>query len=403
MRALAQHRETTVAGNILVVDDTPANLRLLSGMLVEQGYKVRSAPNGKFALMGAKAAPPDLILLDINMPDMNGYQVCEQLKADPNTRDIPVIFISALDQTEDKIKAFTLGGVDYITKPFQIEEVLARVSTHLALHALQRQLEATNQELRAMNVELTASNADLDAFAHTVAHDLKSPLSIIVGFSSLLENRFADMEPDSIAENLQRITHTGYKMRDIIESLLLLAQVRQMNTIEMAALNMDAIVNDALARFTAQIEKTQAEIIFPDIWPVAAGYAPWIEEVWANYIGNALKYGGDTEAGIAPRVELGASLLDTSTENLRAKIQNPNAIIFFVRDNGPGLSPEEQAQIFTPFKRFHREKAEGHGLGLSIVQRIVEKLGGQVGVENVGDGEGCVFWFTLNNFTKERA
>ena len=139
--------ETPLAGNILIVDDTPANLRLLSNMLVEQGYKVRLSPNGKLALMNAQAAPPDLILLDIKMPGMNGYEVCEQLKADPRTRDIPVIFISALDQTEDKVKAFTFGGVDYVTKPFQVEEVLARVETHLRLSELQRQLTERVREL----------------------------------------------------------------------------------------------------------------------------------------------------------------------------------------------------------------------------------------------------------------
>jgi sigma-B regulation protein RsbU (phosphoserine phosphatase) len=132
-------------GNILVVDDTPANLRLLSGMLAEQGYKVRSVINGQMALTATQAAPPDLILLDINMPEMNGYEVCERLKADEDTRDIPIIFISALDATEDKVKAFTIGGLDYITKPFQIEEVLARVETHLALRNLQKRLQSANR------------------------------------------------------------------------------------------------------------------------------------------------------------------------------------------------------------------------------------------------------------------
>lgn len=139
--------ETPFASDILIADDAPANLRLLSGMLLEQGYRVRSALNGKLALMGAKAVPPDLILLDINMPGMNGYEVCAQLKADPRTCDIPVIFISALDQTEDKVKAFTLGGVDYVTKPLQVEEVLARVKTHLELRELQKQLTERVREL----------------------------------------------------------------------------------------------------------------------------------------------------------------------------------------------------------------------------------------------------------------
>ncbi len=204
--------ETPLAGDVLIVDDTPANLRLLYGMLGEQGYKVRLSPNGKLALMNAQAVPPDLILLDINMPGLSGYEVCEQLKADPRTRDIPVIFISALDQTEDKVKAFTLGGVDYVTKPFQVEEVLARVETHLALYTLQRQLAAANAELQEANAELEASNADLQAFAHTVAHDLKSPLGIILGYSVLLELDLAQMSPEEIAESVHSITKTGYKM-----------------------------------------------------------------------------------------------------------------------------------------------------------------------------------------------
>ncbi len=139
--------KTPLSGDILIVDDTPANLRLLSNMLVGQGYKVRLAPNGKLALMGAQAVPPDLILLDIKMPDLSGYEVCEQLKADPRTRGIPIIFLSALDATQDKVNAFRVGGVDYVTKPFQAKEVLVRVETHLKLHELEKELTERVHEL----------------------------------------------------------------------------------------------------------------------------------------------------------------------------------------------------------------------------------------------------------------
>ncbi len=397
--------DNPIGGNILVVDDTPANLRLLAGMLSEQGYKVRPAPNGKLALMAARAAPPDLILLDINMPGMNGYEVCALLKEDPLTCDIPIIFISALDQTEDKIKAFTLGGVDYITKPFQIEEVLARVKTHLTLYALQRQLKAANQELRTANLELEASNADLNAFAHTVAHDLKNPLSIIIGFSSLLEARFTRMEAEKIAENLSRITTIGYKMRDIIDELLLFANVRQTDAVPFVTLDMGAIMNGVLQRLELQIQETHADIIVPDTWPLVKGHAAWVEAVWANYVGNALKYGGDVAAHIPPRVEVGYTLPDSASSTATSDASpadSPSFITFWVRDNGPGLTCEEQTRVFTPFTRFHQEKAEGHGLGLSIVQRIVQKLGGQVGVESTGlPGEGCSFWFTLPCATED--
>lgn len=139
---------------ILIVDDTPANLRLLANLLGDMNYRVRPAPNGQLALRSAMTSPPDLILLDINMPGMNGYDVCLELKKDARTQDIPIIFISALDAVNDKVKAFQVGGVDYITKPFQVDEVMARVRTHLALHTLQHQLAETNARLFQANSEL---------------------------------------------------------------------------------------------------------------------------------------------------------------------------------------------------------------------------------------------------------
>jgi PleD family two-component response regulator len=134
-------------GNLLLVDDTPNNLRLLSAMLTEQGYEVRRVVNGQMALKTAQANPPDLILLDIKMPDMNGYEVCQRLKVDPVTRDIPVIFISALDEVLDKVKAFAVGGVDYITKPFSEEEVFARVENILTIRKLQQQVKVLEERL----------------------------------------------------------------------------------------------------------------------------------------------------------------------------------------------------------------------------------------------------------------
>ena len=127
-----------------------------------------------------------------------------------------------------------------------------------------------------------------------------------------------------------------------------------------------------------------AEIIALETWPTVYGYTPWIEEVWGNYISNALKYGGDMEADIAPRVELGVH-----------DAEGQASCCFFVRDNGLGLTPEEQTKIFTPFTRFHHTRAKGHGLGLSIVQRIVKKLDGRVGIDSAGKGKGCTFWFVL--------
>src|SRR5437764_7041108 len=148
--------------SILVVDDTPANLQVLAGMLKDRGYKVRPVPSGKLALLAARRDPPDLILLDINMPEMNGYEVCRQLKADEMLRGIPVIFISALNENLDKVNAFATGGVDYITKPFQMEELHARVETHLKLRRFQVELEKTNARLEKANSRMSR---DLQAAA----------------------------------------------------------------------------------------------------------------------------------------------------------------------------------------------------------------------------------------------
>jgi sigma-B regulation protein RsbU (phosphoserine phosphatase) len=163
-------RTEPVNESILIVDDTPLNLRLLSQMLSEQGYGVRAVTSGERALASVRAAPPDLILLDIKMPGMNGYEVCEHLKADPQTRNIPIIFISALDEIQDKVQAFAVGGVDYITKPFQLEEVLARVQTHLALRKLQKQLRDANRKMErelalAGKVQASFLPSDLPAAA----------------------------------------------------------------------------------------------------------------------------------------------------------------------------------------------------------------------------------------------
>src|SRR3954449_1427211 len=150
------------SASILIVDDTPANLQVLAGMLKERGYKVRPVPSGRLALLAAQRDPPDLILLDINMPDMNGYEVCEYLKADELLGGIPVIFISALTEQLDKVKAFATGGVDYITKPFQMEELHARVETHLKLRRLRTELENTNARLQRANRRMSR---DLEAAA----------------------------------------------------------------------------------------------------------------------------------------------------------------------------------------------------------------------------------------------
>jgi PAS domain S-box-containing protein len=233
--------------------------------------------------------------------------------------------------------------------------------------------------LRQHTGELEARNAELDAFAHTVAHDLKNPASSVVGYADVLRRNYESLPEDVREEFLDVITRNSRKMASIIDELLLLSSVRGVGKVEMHPLEMGRIVAEARGRLLHLIEEHQAEIELPHSWPVAMGYGPWVEAIWANYISNALKYGGRP-----PRVVLG------STTHADGWIR------FWVRDNGPGLSSEEQARLFTPFERLHQVRAQGHGLGLSIVQRIADKLGGKVGVESAGvAGEGCEFYFAL--------
>jgi PAS domain S-box-containing protein len=708
----------TASHTILVVDDSPMSLRLLTQILAMQGYCVQAAASGGEALATVQTSLPDLILLEVMMPDMNGFEVAERLHADPHTTDIPIIFISALSDEDKKVRAFSAGGVDYVSKPIHTNEVIARVATHLrvrdthrrlqqqllererliadldalneklkqellecqaaqdareaslvlmrqaldraeALHRIGRSLvtsedipdmlesvteslalvlqadrvvalmldvdmrditlmatggpgfqngealfhegstydelmegltgwvvqrtqpvlspkgkpdpresaavrrqrqaaqcgammivpiyylgrmmgtitvinrpeerdfgevdlaplsaiggllavalanarlsaetsylkefnegivqgvaegillmdaesrvtfanpsarellgydsasvlgklqadflpelelraeastsgalthsirletvvqrrdgtsvpvlastrplyqdgqlmgslvvltditeiKAAEEKLRQYASDLIAQNSELDAFAHTVAHDLRGPLTGVLGFIDLLQSAIGLNQSPNLLEYAQYIHRNSAKMKNIIDELLLLASVREVNEVTLRPLDMTSIVRETEYRMGYLIDEYKAVVRTPPTWPQVLGYPPWIEEVWVNYLSNALKYGGSPEEQVAPEVELGFDLLNGGDNRVR----------FWVRDNGPGLTPQQQSQLFTPFERLHNVRAQGHGLGLSIVRRILEKLGGEVGVESV-PGEGSTFYFIL--------
>jgi len=371
--------------DILIVDDEPENLLLLERILAGHGYQVRTATSGARALEATQLQVPDLILLDILMPEMDGYEVCRRLKAYDGTRDVPVLFLSALDETKYKVRALAAGGVDYITKPYQVEEVVARLQTQLALRDLHRQLQAANTRLARQLKELEARNEELDAFAHTVAHDIKNPLGIIIGYADALLADHQLMTGEERDESLRTLRSSASKIINIVDELLLLTSVGR-TEVTLEPLDMDYVIDQACRRLTYLIRECRAEIVVPPEWPQAVGHAPWIEEVWVNYISNGCKYGGKP-----PRLELGAQLLADGW------------VRFWLHDNGMGISPEDQVRLFMPHERLDQiqggvplVRARGHGLGLSIVRRIVEKLGGQVGVESENmPGRGCTFSFTL--------
>lgn len=272
---------------------------------------------------------------------------------------------------------------DHVTIAVEVAASLAVAIRQARLYGRAHQEIAermqAEQALRQHTVELEVRNAELDAFAHTVAHDLKHPVTSVVGYAEVLRKNYGTLAPEILSEFLTVIANNSRKMASIIDELLLLASVRSMREIEMQPLEMAGIVAEAKGRLLSLIEERQGQFAVPQSWPVALGYAPWIEAVWTNYISNALKYGGDP-----PHVSLGAKVLEGGW------------VQYWVQDNGPGLSGQEQARLFTPFERLHHVRIEGRGLGLSIVQRILKKLGGQVGVESDGlPGHGSRFYFIL--------
>ncbi len=232
------------------------------------------------------------------------------------------------------------------------------------------------RNLKQSEEALRGENDELDAFAHTVAHDLKTPLSLVMGFADLLQADEAGLSREERQRYLRTIVQNSRRMSNIINELLLLARVRR-HTVEMVPLDMSTIVSEALHRLHYAIEDSRAEIATPQAWPIALGHAAWVEEIWVNYISNAIKYGGQP-----PQIELGST------------IQPSGMVRFWIRDNGKGISPQDQARLFTPFTKLAQVDTKGQGLGLSIVRRIAAKLGGQVGVEST-EGIGSTFFFEI--------
>ncbi|GJM42887.1 MAG: hypothetical protein DHS20C20_31690 [Ardenticatenaceae bacterium] len=242
--------------------------------------------------------------------------------------------------------------------------------------------DALEDRVAKRTADLQARNEELDAFAHTVAHDLKMPISHMVGLAETVSNKFEELPPTDRQRYLEIIQKSGHKMASIIDALLLLAGVREME-VPIAPLDMALIVDEARQRLAHLNRQHGVHVELPEKWPVAVGYAPWIEEIWVNYVSNGIKYGGHP-----PKLTLGATPVAD------------NMIKFWIKDNGIGISPEAREKLFIPFTQLNLRHDSGYGLGLSIVQRIVNRLGGEVGAESAPSGGG-MFWFTLPAATDE--
>lgn len=365
----SSYPQENLAAKLLLVEDNIVSMTIMSRVLERAGYDVIKATDGEMALTVIAREQPALVLLDVILPGIDGYAVCRAIKQNPETAEIPVIFMTTISETENIVAAFEMGAVDYITKPIRSMEALARIRTHLTLRDLQLRQRAQIREHEMLI-------ADLEAFTHMVAHDLKGPIANVVAFADLIRNDRNVLAGDHLDELVDMLMQTGYKMNDIIESLLVLAGVR-LKDVVLVPVDMEKVVEESLYRLTRQIDMLGAEIILPETWPTAIGVPAWIEEVWVNYISNGLKYGGRP-----PVLELGVSTLPD------------NRLKFWVKDNGAGIPADQQKLLFQPFERLQQTRISGHGLGLSIVKRIVNKLSGTVGVESKVK-RGSSFYFTL--------
>ena len=347
---------TKKAQSILIVDDTPANVLLLERMLAQRGYQTQSVISGPLALEAARVAPPDLILLDIAMPGMSGFAVCAELKADPVLKNIPVIFISALHDTTDKIKAFSLGGVDYVTKPFQFEEVFARVQTHLELRSLEK--------LRA----------DL---SHMLIHDLRNPLTVIFGFLDILDGDVTQLSPGA-KTFLPLARHCAEEMYDMMGSIL---DVSKMGAGEMklqsVPCDLVALIRDVLAATPPLLAYRTITLRAPETAPEVTADIGLIRRVIQNLLGNALKH---TPAGGDVCIEVTASKREVRVA---------------VTDVGPGIAPEFHERIFDKFSQVEPgNNSMSTGLGLTFCKLAVEAHGGCIGVKSKLD-KGSTFWWTM--------
>ena len=364
---------------ILVVDDTPKNLTLLTAILERRQYEVITAADGDAALKATYEHMPDLVLLDIMMPRVDGFEVCKRLKADDRSADIPVIFISALDDTQDIIRAFDVGGVDYVTKPFKSREVLRRVESHLTLLKQRRELEKVREEERE---QFERINTMREQFIRSATHDLKNPLSLITGYTSLMELIPEINESEKVQEYIQLIRHGSNKMRALVQDMLDLIQLQASDTgfnpqvtklneiVEQVLMDFEVECHGKKLTLTKSIPESNIHILID---------RHMMRIMIQQLISNAIKFSNEG---------------DTITVKLEANLEKATITI---EDTGLGIPAEHLSEVFTPFFRVpateHQER-EGSGLGLAHAQTIATKHGGKVEAKSKV-GEGSTFTVTL--------
>ena len=394
-----EHSPTGVNTSILIVDDDVETLSLLSDLLYASGYRVRAADNGQLAVKSAKIKSPDLILLDVRMPEMDGYEVCHQLKSDPVTREIPVIFISAYGETINKVTGFDLGGVDFITKPFDGLDVLARIRTHLDLHRLTHRLEmlvdkrsadlaVANQRLESQIREYADSQKEMDELARQlrqtqklealgtlaggIAHDFNNILSSIIGFTELA---LEDVHKGSTMEdNLNEVMLAGNRAKELVNQILAFA--RKSEEAAPLPVKIGLVAKEVLRLLRATIPSTIK--VKQDIRSTAhvVSDPAQIHQIFMNLCTNA------AQSMEASGGELQVEVLDiclTQSLRMEASTVDPGTYVQIkISDSGCGITRENLDHIFNPYFTT-KTPNEGTGLGLSVVHGIVTGTGGAIG------------------------
>ncbi|MCH8157509.1 MAG: hybrid sensor histidine kinase/response regulator [Nitrospinae bacterium] len=366
---------------VLLVDDTPENLDILRKALDREGYEISIVSSGELALEVVPKFKPDLILLDIMMPGMDGYETCRQLKKNPRTSDIPIIFITAKIEADDVVQAFQTGGADYVTKPFQHKEVCARVRTQLELRSLMKQKENLIKDLGEKNERLVELDDLKNRFLGMAAHDLRNPLATIKGFSTLLIDADDSFPKEEQEDFLKTIKSVSEHMLTLVNDLLDYSVIESGNlNIEKELGSMKDLVIERIRvnQFLAEPKGISIQKSLCDL-PEFEFDRNRIIQVLDNLIGNAVKF--------SPK---------GSTVHVSARLQEGQVRVT-VKDEGPGISVEDQKLLFEGFQKLSARPTGGEkstGLGLAIVKKMTEAHGGTLSVDS-RLGEGSEFSFTL--------
>jgi two-component system, sensor histidine kinase and response regulator len=388
--------KATLNAHVLVVDDNPRNLQLISTVVGEAGYKVSAVNSGQNALKYLTLKQPDIILLDVMMPEMNGYDVCRTIKEDINLKDIPVIFLTAKNEVQDIVTGFSLGAVDYITKPFKTEEVLVRLSTHLQLRHSKKLLLEKKNELEQLNEALHKSkeiiradakrleklNAEKDKFFSIIAHDLRSPFAGCIGLTEILATSVENMSNEDIAEYAQTLNETASQINKLLENLLEWARM-QMGLIGYNPENenfIEMIANTiSLYEKAAKDKKIHFHQQLPENLKVYAD-TNMVNSIMRNLLSNAVKF-------THPKGNI----------KIEAQATGNDMIEIQVSDSGIGIPKDLQSKLFRLDQKVSRPGTSGEestGLGLLLCRDLVQKSGGTFSLESK-EGQGSTFKFTL--------